>query len=100
MGATGTEINVVVTQRIHPGREAEFEALLRELEASTVANDAGCLRYEWYRAEAPQTYILLERWTDLAAVQAHFKAPHMVAIGEKYQSLVPEKFTFVRLSKV
>jgi quinol monooxygenase YgiN len=94
------EVNIVVTQRVLPGKESECEALLREAEAATVANDKGCLRYEWYRSETPQAYILLERWTDRAAVQAHLAAPHMLAIREKIQSLVPETFTFVRLAKL
>jgi|SRR6516164_3371047 len=99
---TGTgEVNFLVTQHVvDPGKEAEFEALLREMEAATVANDKGCLRFEWYRAETPQTYILVERWTDLAAVQAHLKAPHMVAIREKTRPLVPGQSKFVRLTKL
>ncbi len=94
------EVNIVVTQLVLPGKESECEALLREVEAATVANDKGCLRYEWYRSETPQTYILLERWTDRTAVQAHLAAPHMLAIREKIQRLVPETFKFVRLTKL
>jgi quinol monooxygenase YgiN len=94
------EVNIVVTQRVLPGKEGEYETLLREMEAATVANDKGCLRYEWYRSETPQTYVLLERWTNGAAVQAHLAAPHMVAIRGKMRGLVPEKFTFVRLTKL
>jgi len=94
------QVNIVVTQRIHPGKEAEYETLLREMEAATVANDKGCPRYEWYRSETPQTYILLERWTDRAAVQAHLSAPHMIAIRERIQPLVPERFGAVRLAKL
>lgn len=41
--------------------EATFEALARELTANTMSQDKGCLRYEWYRADAPQTYVLVER---------------------------------------
>ena len=94
------ELNIVATQRVLPGKESECEALFREAEAATLANDKGCLRYEWYRSETPQTYILLERWTDRAAVQAHLAAPHILAVREKLQGLVPEAFTFVRLTKL
>jgi quinol monooxygenase YgiN len=95
-----SEVNVIVTQRVLPGKEAEFEALARELEASTVANDKGCLRYEWYRAETPGTYILIERWVDRDAVQAHRKSPHMAAATEKAKPLAPEPFSVTRLSKL
>jgi len=46
-------IDIVVTQRIKPGMEKQAEELFREVEAATLANDKGCLRYEWYRAERP-----------------------------------------------
>ena len=63
-------VDMVVTQRVNPGMEQAFEALARQLAANTLANDEGCLRYEWYRAAAPQTYILIERWTDTKARRA------------------------------
>ena len=94
------ELNIVVTLRVHAGREADAEALLREMEAATVAHDEGCLRYEWYRAETPQTYILLERWTDQAAVRAHLQAHHMAGSFERMKSMLPEPFTPVVLAKL
>ena len=36
-----------------------------------------------------QTYILLERWADLAAAQDHLKAPHVVSAVAKLLPLVP-----------
>jgi quinol monooxygenase YgiN len=94
------ELNIVVTLRVHPGKEAEAEALLREMEAATVAHDEGCLRYEWYRAQTPQTYFLLERWAGDAAVQAHLKSPHMAAIFQKIGPLMPEPFAAAPLTKL
>jgi quinol monooxygenase YgiN len=90
----------VVTQRVIAGREVEFEALLRQLEANTLASDRGCLRYEWYRAELPQTYTLLERWTDRAAAEAHLRAPHFLALLPKLRDCATEWFTIVRLARV
>ena len=94
------DLDIVVTLRVHAGREVEFEALLREIEAATVAQDIGCLRYEWYRAETPQTYVLLERWTDPASVRAHLQAPHMAACFERMKSMLPEPFTPLVLAKL
>ncbi len=90
----------VVTQRVIAGKEAEFEALLRQLEANTLAGDQGCLRYEWYRAELPQTYTLLERWTDRAAAEAHLRAPHFVALLPKLRDCATEWFTILRLTRL
>lgn len=93
-------IDIVATQRIKPGFEAEAEALFREVEAATLANDEGCLRYEWYRTEELGTYVLLERWADRDAVQAHFKSAHMAALLPKLGLYAVEKFTIQRLSRL
>ena len=93
-------IDIVVTQRIKLGMETQAEALFREVEAATLANDKGCLRYEWYRAEEAGTYILLERWSDAAALQAHFKSQHMAELLPKLAPYAVEKFTSVRLSRL
>ena len=96
------ELNGIATLRIQRGKEEEVEAILRGAQAATLANDKGCLRYEWYRASTPQTYILLQRWTDLAAAQQHLKAPHNVSAVEKLLPLVPrgEIPEAVRLTKL
>jgi quinol monooxygenase YgiN len=93
-------IDVIVTQRVKPGMEQEFERITRELTANTLSKDQGCLRYEWYRAEAPQTYILIEQWTDMAAVQAHLASEHMASLKPEYQECVPEGFSVTRLSRL
>jgi quinol monooxygenase YgiN len=69
-------------------------------EASTLANDDGCLRYEWYRAEETSTYILTERWRDLASVQAHMKAKYLVPIMQKLRLCVPEPSSVMRITKL
>jgi quinol monooxygenase YgiN len=93
-------IDVVVTQRVNAGMEEAFEAIAREITSNTLSRDKGCLRYEWYRADAPQTYILIERWTDQAAVQAHLNADHFAALMPKIRDCVPEKFSAMRLTRV
>ena len=85
--ATG-EVNALVTLRVQAGKEAEVEAMLRDSQSATIANDTGCLRYEWYRASTPQTYILLQRWSDQAAAQDHLNASHVVSAVEKLLPLV------------
>jgi quinol monooxygenase YgiN len=90
----------VVTQRVIPGREAEFEALIQQLEANTLACDEGCLRYEWYLSEIPQTYILVERWKDRAAAEAHLLAPHFVSLLPKLRDCATEWFTIARLTRL
>ena len=97
---TTGELTVMVTRRVQAGKEPEAEAILRDLQAATLAKDEGCLRYEWYRASTPQTYILLERWADQAAAQEHLKAPHFASAIAKLSPLVLEKPEVVWLTKL
>jgi quinol monooxygenase YgiN len=94
------DLDIVVTLRMRAGWEAEAEALLRETEAATLANDEGCLRYEWRRAETSQTYMLLERWTDQEAVRARLRAPHIAITFERMKSMLAEPFTPLVLAKL
>jgi quinol monooxygenase YgiN len=96
----GAMFDVLVIQRVNSGKEQEFEALARQLEKNTLANDKGCLRYEWYRSTEPQTYILIERWENQAAVQAHLAADHFAALRPKIQESVPEKFQATFLTRL
>ena len=93
-------IDIIATQRVNIGMEEAFEALAKELTANTMSQDKGCLRYEWYRADTPQTYILVERWEDQAAVQAHLSADHLTALMPRLRDCVPEKFSFLRLARI
>jgi quinol monooxygenase YgiN len=94
------EVNIVATRTVMPGKQEEFEAILKEILTGTLAYDQGCLRYEWYRSDAPHTYILLERWADRAAVLSHLQAPHMVATRSRIASLAAGDLTFASLSKL
>ena len=91
-------LNMVVTQRVNPGMESAFEAVARQIAVNTLANDEGCLRYEWYRSAEPHTFILIERWTNMAAAQKHMKAEHIAALMPKYRECAPEMFSVMRLT--
>jgi quinol monooxygenase YgiN len=60
-------------------RDAYLEGL-RALQASTRANDPGCLRYEcWASIDDPNAFVCVEEWTDMDALTAHLDAPHHIA---------------------
>jgi quinol monooxygenase YgiN len=60
-------------------RDAYLQGL-RALQAATLANDPGCLRYEcWASLDDPNTLLCVEAWTDRDALQAHLDAPHHAA---------------------
>lgn len=93
-------LDIVCTQRIKPGTEAQVEDLLRDAEQQTLAHDKGCERYEWYRGQEPNTYILIERWTDREAAMAHLRSQHMTRLLEALNAIVPETFTVNRLTRL
>ena len=97
--ATG-EVNALATLRVRAGKEAEVEAILRDTLSATLANDKGCLRFEWYRASTPQTYISLQRWSDQAAAHEHLNGPHVVNTVEKLLPLILENPQAVLLTKL
>lgn len=93
-------IDMIVTLQVRPGMEAKAEDLLRQLEQETAENDPGCLRYQWYKAEQPCLYYLLERWTDQKAIEAHAQAAHMARLLPQIAECAVEKATRTKLARL
>jgi quinol monooxygenase YgiN len=71
---------LVIQIAIKPGAEAKFEAAAAKA-AKASLRDEGCLAYEFSRdLEKPGRYVLVERWTGLAALRKHLEMPHTKAI--------------------
>ena len=64
-------IRLIVTFRAQAGKGGEFaEAFAPQMRASR--GEAGCEQYDLFRAEDdPEHLVLLERWADQAALDAH-----------------------------
>jgi len=67
---------VVATLEAKEGKEAELEAVMRELAGAVQAHEPGCRLYALHRAKAPRTYVMLERYVDPAALAAHSQSAH------------------------
>lgn len=90
-------IHVVAIITTKPGQR---EAVLETFRAnrSHVLAESGCLEYQatidaqpalGNQAElGPDTFAVIEKWESIEALQAHFKAPHMAAYGEKTRDFV------------
>jgi quinol monooxygenase YgiN len=62
----------------------ELDRLTDEMNAQVAATNAetGCLLYCFSRDVAnPDTLIISERWENQAAIDAHFKSPHMATFN-------------------
>ncbi len=71
-GGMGNATAFVVQFKVKPGQNAAFEQVFRDMEQKVRDNEPGNLSYDLYRT-GPQTYVIVERYRDRAAVTAHQK---------------------------
>ena len=93
-------INVVAILTTQPGQRA---AVLKEFNANRAAvlAEAGCIEYgACVDAEGvppskgtfgPDTFVVIEKWQSMAALQAHAASPHMAAYGAKTKPLMASR---------
>jgi len=90
-------IHVIATVDVVPGRRTEFLAAFWANVPNVLAED-GCIEYgpavdlaTGIAAQIPlrdHVVTIVEKWRDLAALQAHLSAPHMVSYRDKVKHLV------------
>lgn len=93
-------LGVVATLKVKPGMEKEFEAVARELVARVNAGEPGCKLYALHRAEAPGTYVFMERYVDQAAVEAHRGTDYFKTLGRKMGEYMDGRPEVMRLQEV
>jgi quinol monooxygenase YgiN len=77
-------IGVVATLKVAEGKNADFEAVFTALAAQVKANEAGCLAYCLTKSRTdPQTYKVLELYTDQDALTHHGGTDYFKAAGPK-----------------
>jgi quinol monooxygenase YgiN len=72
---------------IHPGREVEFETLIRELFAGT-APETAKRHYEYWRGAAPGLYYCLLAFDDFHGFLAHQTSDHHEKASPELGSLI------------
>jgi quinol monooxygenase YgiN len=89
-------IYVVASVRVKEGRREEFLEIFKANVPAVLAED-GCIEYaptvDVDAALSPQKLdpamvTVVEKWESTAALQAHLKAPHMLAYRENTRDLV------------
>ena len=91
---------IVATIKVKPGAGPQFEAVANELVAKVRANEPGCKLYALHRAEAPDTYVFLERYADEAAVETHRQTEHFKSIGRRMGEFMAGRPEITRLTEV
>lgn len=81
-------VNVIVILEIDPARIDEFLSVAQE-NAAASRLEPGCLRFEVSRDSAkPNFFALSESYVDQAAMDAHYKTPHVANWREKSPAFV------------
>ena len=77
-------IGIVATLKVQSGKNAEFEAIFRDLTAKVKANEPGCLTYQLYTPkDEPDTYVVLEQYASQEAISAHGQSEYFKAASQK-----------------
>lgn len=77
-------IGVIATLKVQPGKGSEFEAVFKDLAAQVRANEPGNKLYQVFKSRKDtDTYIVMEIYSDQAALDAHGKSDHFRAAGPK-----------------
>ncbi|CAI8877708.1 MULTISPECIES: putative quinol monooxygenase [Pseudomonas] len=91
-----TAFNVIATLIAKPGQQATLEPLLRDLLEPTRL-EAGCEQYDLHQdLQHPETFYMLERWSDDAALADHDQSAHIQHFRAKAADVI-EHFELKRL---
>ncbi|MGE0660710.1 MAG: putative quinol monooxygenase [Reyranellaceae bacterium] len=74
-------LGVIATLRIKPGANAEFEKAMGELQKAVRANEPGNKLYVLHKTDDPTVYVMLERYENQAALEAHRASTHFKTLG-------------------
>lgn len=77
------KITFIARMTVKPGREQEFLAACRELEAHVRAHEPDTLAYEFFRLREPQRYAVLESFRDEAAEHRHMGSTALAQVGPR-----------------
>lgn len=94
-------IGAVAELTVLEGKQAEFEAVARELEAAVAANEPGVLYYKLFKVrEASNKYVFMEQYADQAAVDAHRNYEHFKRLGRAMGPFLDGAPKVTRMDKV
>jgi quinol monooxygenase YgiN len=76
-------LGIIAKLTIKPGTNADFEATMKALKAKVRADEPGNKLYSLHKTADANVYVMLERYDDQAALDAHRAAPHFKELGRK-----------------
>jgi quinol monooxygenase YgiN len=93
-------LGVVATIKVKDGQGAEFEKVATELVKKVNENEKGCLLYQLYHGEQPNTYVFLERYASEAAVEEHRNTEYFKSLGRAMGAFMDGRPTVQRFKQV
>jgi quinol monooxygenase YgiN len=92
-------IHVIAIIAAKPGKRGEILRHLANVPAVRV--EKGCIEYgaavdaenalKFQTKWGPDTFLVIEKWESMEALQAHAAAPHMAAYGAKTKELIASR---------
>jgi quinol monooxygenase YgiN len=78
---------MITVNLYYKGTNGNARAFVEEMESSGIAEairaEEGNLRYEYFQPmDDPETVLLIDSWTDQAAIDAHHASPMMKQLAE------------------
>ena len=92
-----SQIAIIVEFQLKPGKQAEFEKLIRAHAERSLKEEKGCLRFDVLQPIDSDGLLiadciwLTELYEDADAVKEHEDSPRMPILGEAIGSLVANK---------
>ena len=97
-------IHVIAVITARPGKREEVLAAFRA-NIPAVRAEEGCIEYvpvvdaegmgSWQARVGEDSFVVIEKWRDAAALGAHAKAPHMAQYSAKTKDLVASRIIHV-----
>ncbi|MCW9035148.1 MAG: antibiotic biosynthesis monooxygenase [Alphaproteobacteria bacterium] len=84
-------IGVIATITVKEGSESDFETVMLKLVKEVTANEPDCHLYALHKGDAPQTYVMMERYTNKEALGAHSSTPYFKSIGAEMMPFMAGK---------
>lgn len=93
-------LGTIATIKVKDGQGAEFEKVALELVKKVNENEKGCLLYQLFTGDEPNTYVFMERYKDQDAVEAHRASEHFKTLGRAMGAFMDGKPDVKRYKQV
>ena len=87
-----------------PGKRSSVLEAFRANRPNVLAED-GCIEYDaaidvtqgpaFQAPMGPDTFVVVEKWRDIAALEAHIRAPHMAAYASQTKAMIASRVIHV-----